>query len=217
MTRQTRRQQKPDGEATAVPWQTFEAALEAKVQERTAALQQEKAQLQAALQSHQQSEARLQQENVQLRAMLQAQQQNEATLRQQEEQFRTLVNNVPGAVYCTATDEDWTIAFVSDAIAKLTGYPATDFMQNQVQSFDKICHPDDVVRVNREVRAAIAAKQPFVLEYRNIRADGQVVWVSDQGHAVYDANDEEVWLDGVFLDITALKQTEEALRRSEER
>jgi len=217
MTRQTRRQQKPDGEATAVPWQTFEAALEAKVQERTAALQQEKAQLQAALQSHQQSEATLQQENVQLRAMLQAQQQNEATLRQQEEQFRTLVNNVPGAVYRTATDGDWTIAFVSDAIAKLTGYPATDFMQNQVQSFDKICHPDDVVRVNREVRAAIAAKQPFVLEYRNIRADGQVVWVSDQGHAVYDANDEELWLDGVFLDITALKQTEEALRRSEER
>ncbi len=221
MTRQTRRPQKPDGKAATIPLQTvdaaLEAALEARVQEHTAALQQEKAQLQAALQSHQQSEATLRQENVQLRAMLQAQQQNEATLRQQAEQFRTLVNNVPGAVYRTATDEDWTIAFISNAIAKLTGYPASDFIQNRAQSFDKICHPDDVARVNRKIRAAVAAKQPFALEYRNIRADGQVVWVSDQGHAVYDAKDKEVWLDGVLLDITALKQTEEALRRSEER
>lgn len=176
--------------------QPFDDALEAQVQARTSTLQRE---------------------NERLRVELQAHQQVEATLRQREEQFRTLVNNVPGAVYRATFDDDWTIAFISDAIAKLSGYPAADFIQNQAQSFNKICHPDDLERVNRELRAAIEDKQPFVLEYRNIQADGTVVWVCEQGHGVYGADGEGLWLDGVVLDITALKQTEEALRRSEER
>ncbi|MBW4470156.1 MAG: GAF domain-containing protein [Stenomitos rutilans HA7619-LM2] len=159
----------------------------------------------------------LQQENERLRAELQAHRQTEAILRQREEQFKTLVNNVPGAVYRAAFDDDWTIAFISDAIANLSGYPAAAFIQNQAQSFNKICHPDDLEYVNHTIRAAIAAKQPFMLEYRNIRADGQIVWVCEQGHGVYNADGKGLWLDGVVLDITALKQTEAALRRSEER
>jgi len=183
-------------ETAAARSQSFEGTLEAQVQTRTAALQRE---------------------NEQLRAELQAQQQVEAALRQREEQFRTLVNNVPGAVYRAAFDDDWTIAFISDAIAKLSGYPAADFINNKARSFNQICHPDDLERVNREIRTAIEAKQPFMLEYRNIRSDGQIVWVCEQGHGVYDADGKGLWVDGVVLDITTLKQTEAALRRSEER
>ncbi|MBW4583543.1 MAG: PAS domain S-box protein [Tildeniella nuda ZEHNDER 1965/U140] len=194
--RHSQQPRKPEDGAATVQVQPFDDILEAQVQARTATLQRE---------------------NERLRAELQAHQQVEATLRQREEQFRTLVNNVPGAVYRAAFDDDWTIAFISDAIAKLSGYPATDFINNKAQSFNKICHPDDLERVNRELRAAIAAKQPFVLEYRNIQSDGTVVWVCEQGHGVYSAEGEGLWLDGVVLDITALKQTEAALRRSEER
>ena len=176
--------------------QPLDTALEALVKQRTAAVEEE---------------------NARLRAELQAQQQVEATLRQREEQFNALINNVPGAVYRAAFDDDWTIAFISDAIAHLTGYPAADFIHNAAQSFNTICHPDDLARVNQGIRAAVAAKQPFVLEYRMMRADGQIIWVCEQGHGVYGANDEGLWLDGVLLDITALKQTEVSLRRSEER
>lgn len=187
--------QASEGEAAADRSQPLNE-IEAQVQTRTAALQRE---------------------NEQLRAELQAYQQVEATLRQREEQFRTLVNNVPGAVYRAAFDDDWTIAFISDAIAKLSGYPAADFINNKAQSFNKICHPDDLEQVNRTIRAAIEARHPFVLEYRNIQSNGEVVWVCEQGHGVYDAAGNGLWLDGVVLDITTLKQTEAALRRSEER
>ena len=124
----------------------------------------------------------LQQENERLRAELQAHQQREATLCQREEQFKALINNVPGAVYRAAFDDDWTIAFISDAIGLLSGYPAADFIQNQAQSFHKICHPDDLERVDRTIRTAVEARQSFVVEYRNIRADGAIIWVCEQGH-----------------------------------
>lgn len=48
----------------------------------------------------------LEEENERLRAELHAHRQVEATLRQREEQFRTLVNNVPGAVYRAAFNDD---------------------------------------------------------------------------------------------------------------
>ena len=165
----------------------------------------------------QQQIAALQQENEQLRAELQTHQQAEATLRQHEEQLKALINNIPGAVYRTTFDADWTIAFISDAIVNLTGQSVADFVQNQAQSFNKVCHPDDVERVNHVIHTAIAAKQPFVVEYRNIRADGSVIWVCEQGHGAYSPDGKGLWLDGIVMDITALKQTEDALRRSEAR
>ncbi|PSB35688.1 PAS domain S-box protein [Stenomitos frigidus] len=193
--RHARQLRKLEAKTTTAPLQSFDEALA----EPTPSL------------------AELQQENERLRAELQAHRETEATLRQREEQFKALINNVPGAVYRAAFDDDWTIAFISDAIAKLTGYPAADFINNKAQSFNKICHPDDLQRVDRVIRTAIRAKQPFVVEYRNIRADGQVIWVCEQGHGVYNENGDGLCLDGVVLDITELKQTEAALRRSEAR
>ena len=194
--RQFRQRRKIAGKAATTPLQSADEAVAEPLQERVTELQQENERLRVALHAHQQAEA---------------------SLRQREEQFKALINNVPGAVYRAAFDEDWTIDFMSDAIAQLTGYAAADFIHNQAQSFNKICHPNDLERVNRVIRTAIAAKQPFIVEYRNIRTDGSVVWVCEQGHGVYDANGNGLWVDGVVLDITALKETEAALRRSEAR
>ncbi len=52
-----------------------------------------------------------------------------------ERRTRQIIQSVPGVVYRCAMDEQWTMAFVSDQVEVLTGYPADDFIGNRRTSF----------------------------------------------------------------------------------
>ncbi|HBB35042.1 MAG TPA: hypothetical protein DC064_25465, partial [Cyanobacteria bacterium UBA9273] len=143
--------------------------------------------------------------------------QAEATLREREERFRTLVSNIPGAVYRCLCDADWTMAFISSAILEISGYPPNDFINNQVRTFASIIHPDDRHQVQRIVWESVANRQPFLIDYRMMRADGSIAWVYEKGRGIFDATGVLLWLDGVIFDISDKKQAEAALSESEQR
>lgn len=141
-----------------------------------------------------------------------------------EKRYRTLVDNIPGAVYRCYYESDWTIAFISEAIAEISGYPAADFINDHKRSFSSILHPDDRFLAEQVVVEAMLNRKPFCREYRIIHADGSIRWLSEQGQIVYLENGAVSWLDGVILDISEvydqlyLRQlAEEALHQSEER
>lgn len=141
-----------------------------------------------------------------------------------EKRYRTLVDNIPGAVYRYYYQSDWTMAFISEAIAEISGYPAADFINNQRRSFSSILHPDDRLVAEQVVQEAMLSRKPFCREYRIIHADGSIRWLYEQGQIVYQENGAVSWLDGVILDISEvydqlhLRQlAEEALHQSEER
>lgn len=60
----------------------------------------------------------------------------------------------------------------------------------------------------------VIAGRPFTIEYRIVRADGEVRWVLERGQA-QDAGDGRRWLDGAIFDITARRAAEQALREHE--
>lgn len=136
----------------------------------------------------------------------------ETALASSEAKFRTLVANIPGAVYSCACDSEWTMEFISEAIAEISGYPASDFIQNLVRTFASIVHPEDATMVERVVLEGVEARQPYIIEYRIIRADGTVRWVYDKGQAILDEGGALIRLDGAIFDITERKQAEENLR-----
>jgi PAS domain S-box-containing protein len=140
----------------------------------------------------------------------------EKALRESEERFRSLVAHIPGVVYRSRYEANWITEFISDAIEGISGYPAADFLHNQVRSIASLIDPQDLARVKQVVLECVAQRQPYVLEYRIVRADGSVRWLYDEGQGVFDADGTLVWLDGVIFDITESKQTQEELRRSEE-
>ena len=137
-----------------------------------------------------------------------------ARLRASEALLRSLVDSIPGALYRCACDRDWTMEWLSDEIEVITGYPASDFIDNAVRTFASIEHPDDHEYVAQSVMKSVATGQPFALEYRLVGADGSVHWVLERGQA-QEAGDGRWWLDGAIFDITARRAAEEALREHE--
>jgi len=137
------------------------------------------------------------------------QKQAEAALRESEERFRSLVAHIPGVVYRCTHDADWTMDFISDVIEEISGYPAADFLHNQVRTFASLIAPQDRARIQRVRSECAAQRKPYVLEYRIVRRDGSVRWVYDKGQGVFTADGSLLCLDGVLFDITEYRQTQE--------
>jgi PAS domain S-box-containing protein len=137
-----------------------------------------------------------------------------ARLRANEALLRSMVDNIPGALYRGACDSDWTMYWLSDAVERLTGYPASDFIDNSVRTFASVIHREDREYVERSVAEAVDARRPFNLEYRIVRRDGEVRWVLERGQA-QELGDGRRWLAGAIFDITARRAAERALRDQE--
>ena len=135
-------------------------------------------------------------------------------LRESEEKLKTLIANLPGITYRCACDREWTMSFISDEVQRLTGYPASDFVNNQVRSFFSIMHPDDVERVAETVLKSVKQKTFYDVTYRLARADSVYIWVSDRGQAIYDPNNRVKWLDGVIIDVNDRTQAEDTLKNT---
>jgi PAS domain S-box-containing protein len=78
-------------------------------------------------------------------------------------------------------------------------------------------HSDDRERVSKIIADAIQARGEYQAEYRVVRTDGAIRWLSDSGKFYFPANGNLPRALGIGVDITERKETEFALRESEER
>ncbi|MBE0534186.1 MAG: PAS domain-containing protein [Phycisphaerae bacterium] len=139
----------------------------------------------------------------------------EGKVRESEERFRSLVANIPGAVYRCQAMYPWAVQHMSEAVFKITGHRAGDFMDQKIAGIGVLIADEDVANVILLVDKAIAAHSHFDVTYRMRHADGGVRWVHDTGRAVYDPDGKPVSLDGVVLDVTETKEAERQLRQIE--
>src|SRR5918996_1191064 len=135
----------------------------------------------------------------------------EEALGDREERFHAMVANVPGAIFRCAYDEEWTMEFVSDAIEKISGYPASDFIGNRVRSFASIIHPDE----QESLAPSVAEFRPYEIEYRIVHASGDVRWVLERGQAVRSA-DGVPRIDGAIFDVSETRRAAQALLETKE-
>ena len=126
-----------------------------------------------------------------------------------QQRFRDLVNSIEGIVW-EADARTLQFTFVSAQAQRVLGYRTEEWLHEPTFWRDHI-HPADRESAVNGCASATVEKRDRDLEYRMIAADGRVVWLRDLISVVIE-NDEVSKLRGVMLDITARKQTEDALR-----
>jgi len=81
----------------------------------------------------------------------------------------------------------------------------------------KLFTPESWDKLSTSLERTSTSGIPYELELENVRIDGSNGWMWVRGEAVKDSNNKIVALRGTAQDITARKQTEKALHKSEEK
>lgn len=144
------------------------------------------------------------------RALLRLQLGQSQALRNSERQLRVLMDNLPGMAYRCRYDRDWTMLFVSEGCAQLTGYEPEELTNNRLVSFADLLDEDTNHRLASDVKAALAAGELFSAEYPLTRKDGREIWVWERGRCVEEDHAGFV-LEGIILDISDRKELENEL------
>ncbi len=132
-----------------------------------------------------------------------------------EDKYRGFIENLPVLFYAVAPEAPYTPFYVSPAFERF-GYPLDRWL-NDPNIWLSVIHEDDRDWVFTQTLASTSSGKEVDYEYRIVDSKGYVNWVRDRGCLIRDAEGRVVCREGVMLDVTAQKQTEEALRISEER
>ncbi|HJS20672.1 MAG TPA: GAF domain-containing protein, partial [Anaerolineales bacterium] len=77
-----------------------------------------------------------------------------------------------------------------------------------IEGYAELIHPQDAARIRESVEMAVATNTMFTDEFRIIRPDGDVRWLSNVGHAEYGQSGNSLRMIGTVQDITLRKQVE---------
>src|SRR5712691_9376323 len=103
-----------------------------------------------------------------------------------------------------------------------TGVATHDESLNRILGFDPIetqgalrdpdftrIYPGDRSRVLSAIDEAIADRGEYSIEYRVVRADGELRWLQDRGRIILDDEDRPRFATGAVMDVTARRQLED--------
>lgn len=125
--------------------------------------------------------------------------------------FQTLSTMSPVGVF--RTNPDGLTTYVNPRWCQLAGLTPDEAMENKWMD---AVHPDDIEKVTGHWKNTWTNMNQAELEYRFRHKDGRVVWVI--GNVVPEYQDEEIkGYIGTITDITGRRESETALRESEER
>lgn len=138
---------------------------------------------------------------------------NETIIHESEEKFRLLADNIPGVVYLSKNDENFSKIYLNDQIEKLTGYAKSEFIEGK-KSFLELVHPDEINDILKVQREYIKHGKPFHFIYRIIKKDGSIAWIEEFGDAIHK-DGEITSIEGIFIDVTERKLAENAIKDKE--
>jgi PAS domain S-box-containing protein len=140
--------------------------------------------------------------------------QKEQELRQTKQRLQHILASNPAVIYSRNPASDGATTFISKNVKTELGYDPEDFVNDRHFWIDHI-HPEDVQYVKDEF-PELEDQGSHVLEYRFRHKNGSYRWLRDALRLLFNEQSNTLEVVGSWMDITDMKQTEEALRESEQ-
>lgn len=131
-------------------------------------------------------------------------------IKQSEKRYQTLSENSPVGIFRARPDGFTT--YVNPKWCELSGISFEDALGN---GWLRAVHPEDRDKILSGWKDATGHHQKSVAEYRFLKKNGEVVWVSGVAVGEFNENKELVGYIGTVTDVTKRKQMEQALRENE--
>src|SRR6516165_877996 len=147
-----------------------------------------------------------------LAALIEERVTGENELRESESRFQIVADAAPVLIWMSGVDKLCT--FFNKPWLDFTGRSIEQELGN---GWTEGVYQDDFKRCLEVYTTAFDARQPFVMQYRLRRNDGEYRWISDQGVPRYDPQGRFAGYIGSCVDVTELVNKDQALRESEER
>jgi PAS domain S-box-containing protein len=113
---------------------------------------------------------------------------------------------------------DWDIqrdvVYGDSVLVDLYGVPAEYVRGAPAHKFLEHIHPEDRERVRKQINLALEKGEKYTEQYRTVGRDGQIRWVSATGRVIHDSAGKPARFPGVAVEITHLKEVEDALQRA---
>jgi PAS domain S-box-containing protein len=136
----------------------------------------------------------------------------ERSLAESEMRFRTMADAAPVMMWMSGSDKLCT--FFNKSWLDFAGRKMEEELGN---GWSEGVHRDDLDRCLATYVRAFDARQPFTMQYRLRRRDGQYRYISDEGIPRYHGKGEFVGYIGACIDVSDVLQKERELHESEER
>ena len=140
----------------------------------------------------------------------------QAALREAEVRYQSLVEQIPAVVFLDAADESETTLYISPRILDLTGYTPDEWRADP-DIWMRGIHPEDRDRIAEADRRAALERHSFQAEYRFTRRDGRIIWIKEDTNLIRNKDGDPLYWQGILLDITQERESQAAIRESEER
>ena len=129
---------------------------------------------------------------------------------EKEEALKKIINKSHVVLFLWKNKEKWPVEFVSENITNF-GYTVEDFISGRILYGD-IIHEEDLERVQEELEKRIKSKfLEFDIEYRIFTKTGEIRWVNQRTSIYRNTDGIITHFQGIVLDITKRKESEEQL------
>jgi diguanylate cyclase (GGDEF)-like protein/PAS domain S-box-containing protein len=140
---------------------------------------------------------------------------NKQLLEESQSRLNSILTKLQDTIW-SVDIETRKVIFINESVERIYGYTKELFLTESALWLE-VVYAEDYEKIKAFKEAIFKGQEYQEVEYRIIRADGEIRWVRERCQCIYDNQGQPLRIDGITTDITAWKQAQLAIEESEER